>query len=55
MERGHDGVVVYDTEGTMTSRPDKPFEVVKLGSIDAKVLAKYPELKRQYANLSGKK
>ncbi len=51
MEGGHDGVVVYDTEGTMTSRPDKPFEVVKLGDIDPKLLAKYPDLKRRYQKL----
>ena len=48
MKKGHDGVVVYDTAGDMTGRPDKPFEVVKLGDIDKNLLAKYPNLKQQY-------
>lgn len=51
MERGHDGVVVYDTAGSMTSLPDKPFEVVKLGDIDPQLLSKYPELQARYAEL----
>ena len=27
---GHDGIVVYDSEGNYTSKPDEPFEIVEL-------------------------